>query len=301
MCIAILNLPCLPFVFCVAGNKLAGIAYPGCHPSSWAQPPYTLALLPSPCWLLFLPSSWVGDMNAQDAIPLDTLNCFSYLLFLHSAPFPLGGRHGCPGRHLCASGWRRPDRRRGCLCESAEASRQDAGSEERCAAQSGADGLLFTSILPQLFAHPSGKLAGGEWADGPVSCKNGEVVIPSARVVRVVRWHSLVIGVEPSGANAMALSLARGERVALSRVDAFADGVAVKQVTQNCRIGHVMLGARGLQAVGMETFRMCRELLDGIILVDNSAISAAIKVSSTAERGLLQPAFQHHGLQPHVV
>ena len=39
-----------------------------------------------------------------------------------------------------------------------------------------------------------------------------------------------VIGVEPTGANAMAISLARGERVALSRVDAFADGVAVKQV-----------------------------------------------------------------------
>lgn len=30
--------------------------------------------------------------------------------------------------------------------------------------------------------------------------------------------------------------------------------------------------------VGMETFRVCRELVDGIVLVDNSAISAAIKV-----------------------
>ena len=41
---------------------------------------------------------------------------------------------------------------------------------------------------------------------------------------------SKVIGVEPSGANAMALSLQKGERITLSRVDAFADGVAVKQV-----------------------------------------------------------------------
>ena len=40
-----------------------------------------------------------------------------------------------------------------------------------------------------------------------------------------------IIGVEPEGANAMALSLQRGERIALSRVDAFADGVAVKQVS----------------------------------------------------------------------
>jgi threonine dehydratase len=29
----------------------------------------------------------------------------------------------------------------------------------------------------------------------------------------------------------------------------------------------------------METFRLCRELLDGLVLVDNSAISAAIKVT----------------------
>ena len=33
-----------------------------------------------------------------------------------------------------------------------------------------------------------------------------------------------------AGANAMAISLARGRRVTLSKVDAFADGVAVKQV-----------------------------------------------------------------------
>lgn len=39
-----------------------------------------------------------------------------------------------------------------------------------------------------------------------------------------------VIGVEPSGANAMALSLSEGHRIQLSYVDAFADGVAVKQV-----------------------------------------------------------------------
>lgn len=40
-----------------------------------------------------------------------------------------------------------------------------------------------------------------------------------------------VIGVEPSGANAMAMSLEQGRRVTLSRVDAFADGVAVKHVS----------------------------------------------------------------------
>jgi threonine dehydratase len=29
--------------------------------------------------------------------------------------------------------------------------------------------------------------------------------------------------------------------------------------------------------VGAETFRMCRSLVDGVVLVDNSATSAAIK------------------------
>ena len=36
---------------------------------------------------------------------------------------------------------------------------------------------------------------------------------------------------EPVGANAMAMSLAKGARVTLSKVDGFADGVAVKHVS----------------------------------------------------------------------
>jgi hypothetical protein len=44
------------------------------------------------------------------------------------------------------------------------------------------------------------------------------------------RQPSQIFGVEPSGANAMAMSLAKGARVTLSKVDGFADGVAVKHV-----------------------------------------------------------------------
>lgn len=43
-----------------------------------------------------------------------------------------------------------------------------------------------------------------------------------------------IIGVEPAGANAMALSLQEGERVELAGVDTFADGVAVKQTGVEC-------------------------------------------------------------------
>ena len=68
-----------------------------------------------------------------------------------------------------------------------------------------------------------------------------------------------IIGVEPSDANAMALSLHHGQRVILDKVGGFADGVAVKEV-------------------GEETFRLCKELVDGVVLVSRDAICASIKV-----------------------
>ena len=114
----------------------------------------------------------------------------------------------------------------------------------------------------------------------------------------------------------MALSLMRGRRVTLSKVDAFADGVAVKQASRNsprfltnpavkpCTAarGAALVTPGMSQAspvtdfifmfvqVGMETFRMCRRLLDGVILVDNSAISAAIKDVFNETRSILEPA-----------
>ncbi|KAG2485896.1 hypothetical protein HYH03_015341 [Edaphochlamys debaryana] len=99
----------------------------------------------------------------------------------------------------------------------------------------------------------------------------GGLIAGIAAFTKALKPDIQIIGVEPTGANAMALSLARGERVALSRVDAFADGVAVKQV-------------------GQETFRLCRALVDGIVLVDNSATSAAIKDVFNETRSILEPA-----------
>lgn len=40
----------------------------------------------------------------------------------------------------------------------------------------------------------------------------------------------------------------------------------------------------------METFRLCRELCDGVVLVDNAAISAAIKDVFNETRSILEPA-----------
>ncbi|KAL3161440.1 hypothetical protein ABBQ32_010326 [Trebouxia sp. C0010 RCD-2024] len=99
----------------------------------------------------------------------------------------------------------------------------------------------------------------------------GGLIAGIAAYVKALQPDVKVIGVEPSGANAMAISLHRGQRVTLSKVDAFADGVAVKQV-------------------GAETFRLCQQLVDGVVLVDNRAISAAIKDVFNETRSILEPA-----------
>ncbi|HEX8873599.1 MAG TPA: threonine ammonia-lyase, biosynthetic [Nitrosospira sp.] len=80
-----------------------------------------------------------------------------------------------------------------------------------------------------------------------------------------------VIGVEPVDADSMYQSLLKKRRVRLSQVGLFADGVAVKQV-------------------GVETLRLCRELVDEIILVDTDAICAAIKDVFEDTRAILEPS-----------
>lgn len=42
--------------------------------------------------------------------------------------------------------------------------------------------------------------------------------------------------------------------------------------------------------VGAETFRLCRQLVDGMVLVDNAATSAAIRDIFNETRSILEPA-----------
>ncbi|KAK2077121.1 hypothetical protein QBZ16_004755 [Prototheca wickerhamii] len=104
-----------------------------------------------------------------------------------------------------------------------------------------------------------------------VAIGGGGLAAGVAAYVKALKPGIKVFGVEPAGANAMAQSLARGRRVTLSKVDGFADGVAVK-------------------TVGQETFRLCRALLDGVLLVDNAAISTAIKDVFNETRSILEPS-----------
>ena len=104
-----------------------------------------------------------------------------------------------------------------------------------------------------------------------VAIGGGGLISGIAAYVKRLRPQIKVIGVEPVDAAAMYRSLKAGRRVKLEQVGLFADGVAVKQV-------------------GKETFRICRELVDDVILVDTAAICAAIKDVFEDTRAVLEPA-----------
>jgi len=89
--------------------------------------------------------------------------------------------------------------------------------------------------------------------------------------IKRLRPETKIIGVETVDADAMARSLAAGKRVRLDQVGLFADGTAVK-------------------FVGEETFRVCREVIDEVILVDTDAICAAIKDVFEDTRSILEPS-----------
>ncbi|SMC28074.1 threonine dehydratase [Andreprevotia lacus DSM 23236] len=99
----------------------------------------------------------------------------------------------------------------------------------------------------------------------------GGLLAGVAAYIKRLRPEVKIIGVEPTDANAMYLSLKLGERVNLAQVGIFADGVAVKQV-------------------GEETFRLCRDLVDDVVLVDTDAMCAAIKDVFEDTRSILEPA-----------
>jgi threonine dehydratase len=99
----------------------------------------------------------------------------------------------------------------------------------------------------------------------------GGLIAGIAAYVKRLRPEVKIVGVEPIDADSMARSLQAGHRVRLKQVGLFADGVAVKQP-------------------GAETFRLCRELVDEMVLVDNDDICAAIKDVFEDTRSILEPA-----------
>lgn len=104
-----------------------------------------------------------------------------------------------------------------------------------------------------------------------VAIGGGGLISGIAAYVKRLRPEIKIIGVEPVDADAMHQSLKAGHRVRLSQVGLFADGVAVREV-------------------GEETFRLCQEYVDDIILVDTDATCAAIKDVFEDTRSILEPA-----------
>ncbi len=98
-----------------------------------------------------------------------------------------------------------------------------------------------------------------------------EVIAGIASYVKRVRPAIRIVGVEPVDAAAMTRSLQKKRRIKLEHVGLFADGVAVKEV-------------------GRETFRLCRTLVDEMVLADTDEMCAAIKDVFEDTRVVLEPA-----------
>jgi threonine dehydratase len=99
----------------------------------------------------------------------------------------------------------------------------------------------------------------------------GGLIAGVAAYVKQVRPDIRIIGVQTTDSDAMYRSLKARKRVQLADVGLFSDGTAVKQV-------------------GEETFRICKQYVDEVILVDTDAVCAAIKDVFQDTRSILEPA-----------
>ncbi|NET36675.1 MAG: threonine ammonia-lyase, biosynthetic [Cyanothece sp. SIO1E1] len=104
-----------------------------------------------------------------------------------------------------------------------------------------------------------------------VAIGGGGLISGIAAYVKRLRPEIKIIGVEPIDADAMAQSLKAGQRVRLPQVGLFADGVAVREV-------------------GAETFQLCQQYVDEVILVGTDDTCAAIKDVFEDTRSILEPA-----------
>ena len=104
-----------------------------------------------------------------------------------------------------------------------------------------------------------------------IAIGGGGLISGVAAYIKRLRPEIKIIGVEPVDSDAMSQSLAKGNRVRLEQVGLFADGVAVRQV-------------------GEETFRLCQQYVDEVVLVNTDDTCAAIKDVFEDTRSILEPA-----------
>jgi threonine dehydratase len=99
----------------------------------------------------------------------------------------------------------------------------------------------------------------------------GGLIAGIAVYIKAVRPDIRVIGVQTEDSDAMVRSVRAGARVDLAEVGLFSDGTAVK-------------------AVGTETLRLVRELVDDFVTVDTDDVCAAIKDIYEDTRTVVEPA-----------
>ena len=99
----------------------------------------------------------------------------------------------------------------------------------------------------------------------------GGLIAGIAVYLKSVHPDIRIIGVESDEAPSMYRALQAGKRVKLEHIGIFVDGAAVRQA-------------------GAEPFRLCRELVDDMVLVDNDEICAAVKDIFEDTRTIPEPA-----------
>jgi threonine dehydratase len=104
-----------------------------------------------------------------------------------------------------------------------------------------------------------------------VQIGGGGLAAGVATYIKFLRPEIRVIGVEAEDSACMKAAIDAGERVVLDQVGLFADGVAVRQA-------------------GEETYRLCRDLLDGMVTVTTDEMCAAMKDIYDDTRAISEPS-----------
>jgi len=99
----------------------------------------------------------------------------------------------------------------------------------------------------------------------------GGLVAGVATYIKQMSPKTKIIGVEPEDAACLYEAMKAGERITLESVGIFADGVAVRQIGEN-------------------TFPICQQHVDDVILVGTDEICAAIKDIFDDTRAITEPA-----------
>jgi threonine dehydratase len=104
-----------------------------------------------------------------------------------------------------------------------------------------------------------------------VGCGGGGLLSGVAAAVHAMKPSARIIGVEPSGADAMRQSLAKGAPVRLSKLNTIADGLAAP-------------------FAGVHTFAHVQAFVDQLVLVEDKAILDAMRVLMRKARIIPEPA-----------